>query len=445
MQGGLTGLLNTSIALGSSLRDAGHTVIYASPTDHSQQIVDSGFQFERLAPCVFQPWRNRNLNWSRRLGQRAAVLRECVTAFGIADFVQTLDELKPDLVLIDIELHPHIFSAVGAGFPVALMSQFVTPFRDRAVPPFSWGIIPGAGWFGSANGIRLAWQMTGLAATLRRLIGLVHLGGIDQRAVLGALAKSSGFKFRPVPRSQQVLLPYDVSGFPIISLPPPSFDFPHVPPANVRHVGAMVHRNRQETALNAADQAILNSVLERRQAGESQLVFASCSTFATVRPDYIRRIIEAVASRPDTDLILTLGGNVSREDLPPLPRGVHVFERLANPIAVLEHADCAVLTAGINMITECLATETPMLLYSMGHIDQNGNAARVLFHQIGLTGSIHRDDPSEMRQKIDTLLETPSFKNNVSEMLAKIVAQHDERAPARVIEEIIQNLDTQNC
>jgi zeaxanthin glucosyltransferase len=49
---------------------------------------------------------------------------------------------------------------------------------------------------------------------------------------------------------------------------------------------------------------------------------------------------------------------------------------------------------GMNTIYECIMAEKPMIVFPLSlKTDQNGNAARVVFHEIGVRGSHQEKHP----------------------------------------------------
>ena len=57
-----------------------------------------------------------------------------------------------------------------------------------------------------------------------------------------------------------------------------------------------------------------------------------------------------------------------------------------------------------------------MLVYSLKHFDQDGDAARVAYHGLGIAGDIVQDQALQIRQHIQTLLTDQSYKKQTEHM-----------------------------
>ena len=56
---------------------------------------------------------------------------------------------------------------------------------------------------------------------------------------------------------------------------------------------------------------------------------------------------------------------------------------------------------GMNSIVECIYRQVPMLAYPLNRCwDQPGNAARIVFHGLGMRGCLAGDSPSGIYRKI---------------------------------------------
>jgi UDP:flavonoid glycosyltransferase YjiC (YdhE family) len=76
----------------------------------------------------------------------------------------------------------------------------------------------------------------------------------------------------------------------------------------------------------------------------------------------------------------------------------------------------AIVHGGIHTINECIMLKVPMLIYSGKKSDQDGNAARLIYH--GLTYKTDKDlDTSEdICKKIIALSEDENIRNKMKEM-----------------------------
>ena len=103
---------------------------------------------------------------------------------------------------------------------------------------------------------------------------------------------------------------------------------------------------------------------------------------------------------------------------------------------ILPHVDCNINQGGIHTIHECLYHRVPMLTISGERHDQNGAAARVDYHGLGLTA---RQDASakELGGKLDTVLGDRTIQQNVDRMQQSIERYRADQVLERCIARLL--------
>ena len=194
----------------------------------------------------------------------------------------------------------------------------------------------------------------------------------------------------------------------------------------------MVQLERHEVDVGPRFWEVMAALSEQRRAGRA-LIYCSMGSLHS-DAGYFHRVIAAVTGRPEWNLILAVGSKLPLEQFQPAPPNVHLFSRVPQ-LKVLEQADLMLAHGGIGTVNEALLLGVPLLVYSFGHMDQNGNAARVAYHGLGLTGDIRRDSPAQIAQKIERILLDPSFKTKVGHMRQIYQRYHQAEKAVRLIEE----------
>lgn len=153
------------------------------------------------------------------------------------------------------------------------------------------------------------------------------------------------------------------------------------------------------------------------QLNKRKLILCTLSTMNSSPTSHLARIIEAVSTRPDWELWITTGGK-SDMDSSALPDNVQVFDWIPQ-IWVLWHAAVSIHHGGIHTINECLIHKVPQLVYSGGRHDQNGCAARVGYHGIGILGNKANDQPDRIREYIESLMSDEKYTQALEHHYAK--------------------------
>ncbi|MGD1805291.1 nucleotide disphospho-sugar-binding domain-containing protein [Dapis sp. BLCC M126] len=433
--GGLTGIFNASISLVKQLEKAGHRVTYASPKDWSDLTNQYNIPFVQLDSWIFE-WKEQPLSrWQkfRQLGERR---NQAIKALGVENFAETMKELNPDLLLIDMEMHPHIMTAVVNDLPVALLCQFLSIWKRGNLPPIHTDIIPGEGWRGKWFGIEWTWLRYGWTKWREYQHERWQKMGVDQISVLRCYAKKIGYPFQERFGFKQSLVPYPHKGLPILCFNGLELDFYHDPPSSMYYIGPMVWENRQESKIEQNTYQTLERIFEKRRLTGNSLIYCGCSSFNRINTKFLRQIIDAVSSCPQWDLVVGLGSQLDFDKLGSLPSNVYVLS-WAPQTQILKHADCAIINAGINTINECIYFGVPMLVYSLKRYDQNGNAARIAYHQLGIVGDMKQDNVSEIRNYIQTLLTEKSYQTQVNRMRNCFHRYTNENLAAKVVEALL--------
>lgn len=435
---GLAGIVNATIELARRLEAAGHQVTYASPWGEAGEAASrQGIRFQRLASVSFDPAPRPGA--PGRLGRiwtawSTAGKRRCEgeAALGTDAFKATLNDLKPELALIDGELPEHILTAIAQGVSVATLSQHSSFWRRPGLPPVNTLLTPDAG----GASIELAWLRLRARRAREIAQAIAATGGTDRRSVLLAYARRIGVPWSDLELTSW-LPPFRFRRLPMLQMTAREFDFPHSPLENVRPAGPMVSPGREERTLAPNEEARLAGVLDEAAAKGRQLLYCSLSSKDAGDAQFVERLAQAVAPRPDWALVVALGGNIDPAGLDLQAGNVHAFSWLPQ-LRLLRRADCAINHGGIHSIHEALHFRVPMLVYSGGRYDQNGCAARVRYHELGLTGDKDRDSPDQIRRKLERVLESERFRQRVSAMQQQIETYREQG----VLEEAVETLLT---
>jgi UDP:flavonoid glycosyltransferase YjiC (YdhE family) len=218
------------------------------------------------------------------------------------------------------------------------------------------------------------------------------------------------------------------------------FDFPKDCLRKQEYVGPMVHLERVEDSNDDNYQHVIREVDAKRKTGGKKtrsVVFCSMGTLIS-NYGYFQRVIHLFAHRNDWDLILTVGGKISLENFRSIPTNVYLFKRVPQ-LDVLRRADVFLTHGGIGSIHEAILLGVPMVVYSGGVMDENGNAARVEYHGLGLRGNIEKDTPEQIENKIEEVLSNPEYQGKVKKMQEIFLNYHRSDQVVGIIEETFQN------
>ena len=362
---GLPSVLYQSVELARRLAAAGHRLTFAGDPDARELVEHHGLAVRRLDPCRYEQFLEEEaatpaLSRFLDIGRRRERARE---SLGVSAFARAVRDERPDLILINGEMHEHIIAASAAGSRVALLNSFVSIWRQPGVPPPHTLARPGIGWSGTRAGAALLWRALRLRKQYRRWSERVRRIGCDRVSVYRDLARAVGFAFERETDDRQWLMPFTYRHLPVLSLHAQEFEFPHSPPAHVRFVGPMVLASRIDQPQTAADRDRLEAILARRRSAgtDGRLIYAGFGSVFSTDLAFLRRLVGIVEERPGWELVVSLSHRVAPSALGPLPARVHTFPWVPQ-VQVLQHADVAVTHGGISTVDECVLSGVPTLV-----------------------------------------------------------------------------------
>lgn len=445
MSYGITSYLNTSFAVAAGLRERGHRVTYVSSLDVETVVTAQGFGFMLLSdeakvrqdPEAFEL---DSLPGRQRYRQRSALIRVGQRKrnyyLNSDEWARMLETLEPDVVCIDEELPEAIIWFARRGVSLLLM-QYIGGTRYRPGIPFlNSHTIPGDTWRSRAQ-IQMEWLKLWIKRGLTHLFAPPFYAGTDRRSIIRALAKQAGFDYRSA--AFHNWFPMTFPDIPTLVFAAPEFDFAPQPSMNAEageFVGPMVWPERVD-AVDAETVSAVEVFLQRNAARARPLIYCSLGTFWQMNVDYLQRVVEAFRQCPEWDLVLASGRGTAAAQFEPIPDNVLVRQRVPQ-LRLLQQADVVLTHGGIGTINECITYGVPMLVFSTGQVDQNGNAARVEYHGLGLRGEIDDTPPEAIAAQIAKVLCDPGYRTNVANMQAVYQMYHTENRAVDVIESALK-------
>lgn len=450
----MAGRINMMCALALRLEATGHRAAVTSPVDIGDRVLAQGVRYIPLPAPLDSPTTlpvggdggltarvigfMRRLQAVRSVGERR---RRRVDAMQLGDFTAMLTAESPDLVAIDVELPAHIMAACALPSPVVVWTSMLALWKRRGVPPLGSGVMPGAGWRGSRLGIEWTWLVFRAQKWLRRQRLRITRLGEDQMSVLRTVAADTGFSLREQVDVNQWLIPFTYRKLPTISFNARELEFPHDPPPHCSYAGPVLPGNgtRAHPDVDQAEtRRALQELFARRRNGESQaLVY--CSFGAWHKGDdraFLRRILDAVGTHPEWDVVVGLGGRLAPNALAPAPPNVHLF-RWAPQLEILAEADCAIHHGGISTVNECITRRVPMVVYPFDFMDQPGNAARIAYHGIGEVGDRDDDTTVGIAERIERLVLDPAVRERIGRLSEAFAAYDNEDRAVQTIERFL--------
>ncbi len=422
--------LNASLGLAHRLVRLGHRVTFVCYEESLRERVErQGFDFVHLSrdreisarseglirPSIASP--SALISWVRE--------KRRLRAEGIEnrEIEETLQALQADVFVADHECHFAIICGVQLGLPTILTSVLFNVYRNASAPPLNSALIPNKKLL-SRIAVTIAWMklraQTRWLSVRRRLSvsGLFDfVRPVDYRTInpldLAAIARDRGFSLSHHVDSTHFMRPFVYTRLPLLYLCPGEFEFPMTLRPNVHYIGAGQRKADEFNTLSDQEKQRWDALLKRRTKDpDRKLIYCSLGSYVRTDLELLERIISVFRERTKWDLVVGLGGKANADQLQNLPTNVFAFE-WAPQLEILAMADAAITHGGSSSILECLRLGVPMVACSTRYLDQNGNAARVAYHRVGLVGDALKDSTEELDSLINTVLTDDEIQSAV--------------------------------
>jgi MGT family glycosyltransferase len=408
--------MNATFALARKLQTRGHRVHYLCIPDTEERIRAQGFDFTPIFSRVFPRGALAEQHASQVQGKSygpvefKARLRGMCELLCDGEISHATRGLHPDLLLTSSGMPWVGIAARKTGLLVVAFSSTLISVCDPEVPPFGTGLIPKPTPLSRLR-TRLAWKKL----FLRRRLGR---RAWDISGELKELARRCDYPLNKID--------FKVETWPRLLLPelvfcPKDFDFPRTrQPEGAFFVEASIDTERRD-----------NDFPWERLADDKPLVYCSLGSVVTVTnaqqtASFFQMFMDAMAERPSRQGVVAVGNFL----------GVDQFKCPANVIAVneapqvevLKRASLMIYHGGISGVKEGILMGVPMLLIPLFY-DQPGNAARVVYHRLGVRLPLKKLSTRELGRLIDAVLEDPGYAARAKRMSERF-AELETRAPA---------------
>ncbi len=427
-----TGCHNASLKLASDLRNRGHEVWYTGLEDSEDYIKSNGFGFIPTFQAYFprgyyaQHLRDEalplGLEFLRMLKRRLLhfrhLFRDLIDGKD-EDFLDVLKNLQPDLIVFasgDPYIEYPALMAYSLGIKEIYFYDVLWPCKGSGIPPIESDLIP-KNSIGSKIRAYLAWKKTEVDHWIYFFVF---------KKFARQLARKYGYCLDeddgPYRRQTILRLP-ELLSFPSV------FDFPRPEIPGRYYIGASVCLERYEPPFP----------WERLDANKP-VTYCALGTVLwfdkTRYREFFQTVIGASRIRPGWQWVLSTGGIISERDLSPIPSNVMVVHH-APQLKLLQRARIMITHGGASSIKESIYFGVPMIVFPLG-ADQPGNAARVVYHGLGVKGDLCKLNVRYLQKLIETVDRSIYIRSQIQIMQRKFREIEEETLGVKFVEMILE-------
>lgn len=416
--------LNATFALARKLHNRGHRVHYLCIPDTEARIRAQGFEFTPVFSRVFPAGTLARQYESEVQGRRYGAVEFLERFRGTCELLQAGEieratrGLQPELLLTSSGTPWVGIAAYRTGIPVLSFSSTLLSVEDALVPPFNTGLLPGKGARARLK-VWLAWRKL---FWQRRL----YAGDWNISADLKALARDCGYPLRKID--------FRVETWPRLLLPeliffPKELDFPRAHrPAGAFFVEASVDTQRKDGNFPWAE-----------LAQDKPLIYCTLGSllpfkFPARAAGFFQTFMDAMAQRPTLQGVVTIGHHLLPDEFN-CPDNVLIVAE-APQVEVLERAALMISHGGVTGVKESVLMGVPMLLIPV-YYDEFGNAARMVYHGLGVRLQLKEVSAAELGRLIDHVLGDAAYAARARLMAQKLVQLERQSPAVEIVERML--------
>lgn len=394
-----------------------HEVIFAGFSFFKPYVEAQGFSYHALHTVPFglgfERWisiqeKKKPLAWhviKDRWTNRLYHLRE-------SELTSMMKKIKPYYLLIDswqstdfIALYPYLKTHLTRlAFVQTMLSTIVHP----QLPPLNSPVLPT-----SNKDVERAISTFRRARFKKAIIDKIKFLGNDNQRIITQRINENAIPTKYI-LDKPSIFSISFQHIPEFILAPRELDFNESVVLPHQHfIGPMLDMNRKEIA---DTEYLENESAIFKKIQISKLVYCSFGSISFEEVERLKKFLRnlsTVIKRNHLVCIVSSGSETIAALKDELNEDIYYFKSVPQ-LKILQHAAVFITHGGLNSIKESIETETPMLVYPVSSdYDQNGNAARVVYHNLGLMGDLEHDNDLTIEQKISALLTNKMYQENL--------------------------------
>jgi zeaxanthin glucosyltransferase len=169
------------------------------------------------------------------------------------------------------------------------------------------------------------------------------------------------------------------------------------------------------------------------------LIYCSLGSQSSVAKDERKKLLQAVlgamAVRQDCRMVLSIGTRLTAADFRSPPPNV-MLVNWAPQLTVLRKASVMINHGGLGTVKECILCGVPMIIFPLLN-DQPMNAARVVYHGLGLRGDMRHASVEGILSSIRRLESDDSYKTRIEAMRDRFLEAETSLKGPNIIEKFL--------
>ena len=404
---------NATYKLAQELKMRGHRIVYIGHQSFQETVIRQGFEFHRH--YIFPFWGKPS---------KETFLKRMISGYGILkkneDYYlkglplgDVIKMFKPDLFILDVSLNFLFPILVEKQVKFFIYNTKVNLTKTYLIPPVTSSYIPKSNVW-SAMRVEMLWQNRFMEKRVLMLYDKIRCFGKSNYELVKKYLQSLDVNYRKIIDTKRVGH-FGIKSAPEIILSLQEFDFRNTIADNQFYMCPCVSLSRNEL-INGSDVSDFFKRIEAKKNFD-RVVYCSFgsydSKFRLVRIKFLVKLINIFLRKKNYLLVVSTGNDINPRWFNVEAPNIYLGQSVPQ-LEILSHCDLMINQGGMQSVQECILKQVPMLVYPLNPgLDQEGNAARVLYHGLGLRGNIRKDKDDEIENKVERVLNDNSFKTTL--------------------------------
>lgn len=420
-----SGHLNPSFRVAETLRKYSIRCVFVSAPDCREKILLAGFEYVAMASLPFGTGVEDGLDWKKKAPYIESLLdRAKDISYNLrkADYARLMKQFKPDYLFIDVFYSTDFILAHQylEQTKVFFIQTMLSTYNDGTTPPINSDVMP--------NQAKNAWIKTKIKQKYILFSNTIKYFGFHNLSII-----KRKFKENQVPEQYDLDLDkvfhVGFKNIPELVLAPLAFEFSEKRiKENQYYLGSMI-QPYPETIIERKFEKLFEKIKLAKAQGK-KIIYCSLGTIHLIHTKgksekFFNKVIESFSQSSDYEVIISVGVE-SKDKIKSPVSHIHVFESVPQR-ALLQEVDLFITHGGLNSVQESILAQVPMIVYPLNDKwDQNGNAARVVYHGLGLQGKLKAETAKDVLRKVETVLNSHENKLNIAKMSKKLSESYND-------------------
>lgn len=439
------GGMNACLKLASDLRDRGHHVYFLGLEDSEQHIRSNGFEFVSVFRKHFPkgyyaehlmldalPFGLGLFRAIKDIKARFRSFFEDTLNLGADEFLETLKVMKIDLVILasgDVYMEWPAILARAANIKSIYFHDGSYTCEEQGIPPHWTTYIP-TGSLRSRVRIVLLWKWD----KLKRTVTLSAYKAFNLDFGFSSFSRRLAQKYGHDLSVERVLRGKRIPRLVELIPCPPKFSLPGAREISGRYyIEPSIYLDIEEPVFPWA-----------QIRADAQLVYCTMGTavwFGKKRYRVFYQFVgDTAANMPGWDWVVATGHSLNVQELEHLPSNL-VAVNYAPQVELLKRATIVICHGGTNTVKQCIYFGVPMIVFPVGvdsGADSPGNAARIVYHGLGVIGDWRKLNASYLEQLVRVVESSSFIRSQIKIMQREFINMESKRAGLELVETILQ-------